>query len=197
MKLTSMVMAVAAAAVATATGASAGSVVELTKSNFEAEIAGKPAVVKFYAPWCGHCKALAPAWEQLAEEYNPKGNVVVAKVDCTTEEALCGTHQVSGYPTLLSFEPGKSKGEPYNLNRDLASLKKWVDGLKPPCKASNPKDCSAKEVEYINKMKSASKTELTDALARLEKMKDSSMAPALKQWVGERANILKDLIATA
>ena len=51
------------------------------------------------APWCGHCKALAPTWDQLAEKVS--ADSIVAKVDCTVEDELCGEFNVEGYPTLV------------------------------------------------------------------------------------------------
>jgi protein disulfide-isomerase-like protein len=79
----------------------------ITSKNFEKEVLKNelPYFVEFYAPWCGHCKNLAPTWEQVAT--NLKGIIPVGKVDCTTEEALCKKNDVKGFPTLKLFVNGK------------------------------------------------------------------------------------------
>jgi len=61
--------------------------------------------IKFFAPWCGHCKQLAPVWEEFNRLHSDEINV--AKVDCTQSlgQPLCTQMEVRGYPTLLFF-PG-------------------------------------------------------------------------------------------
>ena len=81
-------------------------VVSLTTSAFDKWVASEPlALVEFFAPWCGHCQALAPHYESAATELLPQ-NVKLAKVDCTQEEALCTDQGVSGFPTLKVFRNG-------------------------------------------------------------------------------------------
>lgn len=60
--------------------------------------------IKFYAPWCGHCKSLAPVWDELGRDL--KGKVMIGKVDCTTETSVAGRFGVRGYPTLKFFPAG-------------------------------------------------------------------------------------------
>ena len=61
----------------------------------------KPAIVDFYATWCGPCKAIAPVLEKLAAEY--KGKIVVYKIDTDKEPELSAAFGIRSIPTLLSF----------------------------------------------------------------------------------------------
>ncbi|CAG5133306.1 unnamed protein product [Candidula unifasciata] len=84
--------------------------------------------VMFYAPWCGHCKNLAPTWDELAKMYNKvEGSpVIIAKVDCTVHTGLCADHDIVGFPTLKLFEVGGQSHKRYAGKRDLDSLKAFI-----------------------------------------------------------------------
>jgi len=103
---------------------------ELTEENFKAEVGGGPHFVMFFAPWCGHCKRLAPTWDTLADKYNKdtESEVKIGKVDCTQQTALCSAQDVTGYPTLKFFKSGAEKddGVKYRGNRDQAALEKFI-----------------------------------------------------------------------
>ena len=60
--------------------------------------------VKFYAPWCGHCKKLAPIWDELAADL--KGEVNVAKVDVTENRKLGQRFEIKGFPSLKFLSHG-------------------------------------------------------------------------------------------
>ena len=79
---------------------------ELTDSNFQEMIvqSDQPAVVDFWAEWCGPCRMLTPVVKELAEEY--AGRVVVGKVDVDSNPGISMTYGIRNIPTLLFFKNG-------------------------------------------------------------------------------------------
>jgi len=123
---------------------------QLTEENFDASIANKGAFVKFFAPWCGHCKSMKPAWDQLADEMGQTKNVVIGDVDCTVQKALCERFGVKGYPTIKSFTAGNPDGEDYKGGRDLSALKNHAQqNLGPSCSLDNKDLCSAEQLAEL------------------------------------------------
>lgn len=85
--------------------------------------------VKFYAPWCGHCKRLMPTWEDLAKEFAEDTELSISSVDCTKHRAVCDKAGVKGFPTLKIYYGGSS-GEMYKGDRSLDSLKSFANQQK-------------------------------------------------------------------
>lgn len=99
--------------------------VVLGDDNFESSLAdGNKWFVKFYAPWCGHCKRLAPTWDRLAAETSADADskVKIGKVDCTVHRDLCSGQGVRGYPTLMLFKEGEKEGKKYTGAREFEPL---------------------------------------------------------------------------
>ncbi|KAJ7171825.1 protein disulfide isomerase [Mycena crocata] len=101
-----------------------GEVTPLNPANFHTTVDQGPLFVKFYAPWCGHCKKLAPIWKQLAKIM--QGKVNIAEVNCEDHEKFCKSQDVGGYPTLVYYPPGGAKSE-YTSGRKLEQLKSFVE----------------------------------------------------------------------
>lgn len=83
-------------------------VVTLTDGNFNDYIQGhERTMVEFYAPWCGHCKALAPEYEEAARILKEMNSpTTLAKLDATENPGASDKFQIQGYPTLILFENG-------------------------------------------------------------------------------------------
>lgn len=109
--------------------AAASNVIDLTPKNFDEVVlkGGKPAMVEFFAPWCGHCKKLAPIWEELADSYaSKKDDITIAKVDCDANKKLCQRFGIQGYPSLRYFDGKSDTPKNYDSQRDLGSLQTFI-----------------------------------------------------------------------
>uniref|UniRef100_A0A7S3A3V6 protein disulfide-isomerase n=2 Tax=Rhodosorus marinus TaxID=101924 RepID=A0A7S3A3V6_9RHOD len=93
----------------------------------------KDVLVEQYAPWCGHCKKLAPVYDELASVLSDVESIVIAKMDATENDAP-PPHAAKGYPTLTFFPAGKKdKPIPYNGGR---TVREFAEFLQKNCGTS-------------------------------------------------------------
>jgi protein disulfide-isomerase-like protein len=106
------------------TEATVDGVTTLVAKNFETTTKGKNSLIKFYAPWCGHCKALAPKWDQLGKQLESKEDVVVAKFDATAND-VPGGFDVRGFPTIY-YQAADGTTEQYQGGREVNDFVQYL-----------------------------------------------------------------------
>ncbi|VFQ93765.1 unnamed protein product [Cuscuta campestris] len=100
--------------------------VELNSKNFDDLVIKSKElwIVEFFAPWCGHCKKLAPEWKKAAK--NLQGKVKLGHVDCDAEKTLMSRFSVQGFPTILVFGADKEKPTPYDGARTAPAIQSFA-----------------------------------------------------------------------
>ncbi|KAG9750120.1 disulfide isomerase PDI1 protein, partial [Aureobasidium melanogenum] len=162
-----------------------GPVTVIVAKNYDEIVmnADKDVLVEFYAPWCGHCKSLAPKYEELGELFKPHSNkVTIAKVDATANDV---PDEIQGFPTIKLF-PAHGKAEPieYSGARTVEDLATFIRE-----NGSNKVDADAEsdDVETAGMPKQAEAA--TEGVA-------AKVAGAVKDAVvekaGEAAAVVKD-----
>ncbi|GBQ24455.1 thioredoxin [Acetobacter estunensis NRIC 0472] len=102
--------------------------VAVTDASFENDVlkASGPVLVDFWAEWCGPCKMIAPALDEIGAEF--KGKLTVAKVNIDDNPETPNKFGVRGIPTLILFKDGKPVETQVGA-KPKSQLKAWVEGL--------------------------------------------------------------------
>ncbi|MEL6299610.1 MAG: thioredoxin [Pseudomonadota bacterium] len=98
----------------------------VTDADFEAEVlkSDKPVLVDFFAEWCGPCKAMAPALDEVATEMS--GNVTVAKIDVDQNPEITNKYQIQAMPTLIMFKNGEIAARHTGALVQKSKLEAWI-----------------------------------------------------------------------
>jgi thioredoxin 1 len=105
-----------------------GATVKVSDASFEKDVlqSSEPVLVDFYADWCGPCKAMAPALEQVATEM--KGKVKVVKLDVDANPAVTQKYHIQAMPTLMIFKDGQVAAQRVGALVQKKQLVDWVTG---------------------------------------------------------------------
>jgi thioredoxin 1 len=100
----------------------------VTEKNFEQEVlkASEPVLVDFFAEWCGPCKAMAPALEQVAAEL--QGKLKVVKVDVDKSPEIAQRYRIQAMPTLMIFKDGEVADHHVGALVQKSKLEQWIGG---------------------------------------------------------------------
>lgn len=100
--------------------------VELNARNFDEMVVKSKDlwIVEFFAPWCGHCKKLAPEWKKAAK--NLQGKVKLGHVNCDDEKSLMSRFKVQGFPTILVFGADKETPITYEGARTASAIESFA-----------------------------------------------------------------------
>ena len=156
----------------------------------------KDVLIEFYAPWCGHCKALAPTYEKLAELYSSSdfsSKVTVAKVDATLNDV---PDEISGFPTIKLYKAGaKDSPVEYSGPRTLEDLAAFIkDNGKYGIDGLAGKDAD-ELMEDVTSAASDTMAKAAPAATTAAESASSGVVDAVKSVVSEAADAAQTVLA--
>jgi thiol-disulfide isomerase/thioredoxin len=143
---------------------------QLTVDNFEAMTEGKNVFIKMFAPWCGHCRAMADDWKKLEDDWKDHEVALIAEVDCTSDggQPICEEYyQVDGFPTLLFGDP--LAPETYDGPRDYEAMSAHAKEhiSKPICSVFRIEACSDEDKTLIESLQAKSDDDLEQMVRKV------------------------------
>mmetsp|Transcript_26781 Transcript_26781/g.65124 ORF Transcript_26781/g.65124 Transcript_26781/m.65124 type:complete len:234 (-) Transcript_26781:3594-4295(-) len=142
----------------------------LTAENFLSVTEGKNIFIKFYAPWCSKCRAMAEDWDRLGKDFKDHEHTIVGEVDCTSDtgKLLCEEYEVLSYPTLIYGDP--INADTYDGDRDYDSMSAFAQEKlsKPICSVYNQDHCTKEEAKVIQSLMEMSKEDLEEVMTTVE-----------------------------
>lgn len=114
---------------------------------------------------------MKPDWDKLGAQFKGSRTVLIADVDCTVHQGLCGEHSVQGYPTIKYFLKEGGGGKDYQGGRDFNALKKFADAtldVGPACSLESMEDCTPREKEILESAAALTKGERATKVAELK-----------------------------
>lgn len=98
----------------------------VSDADFEAEVlkSSQPVLVDFFAEWCGPCKAMAPALEEVAKDM--EGQVKIAKIDVDDNPEITSRYQIQAMPTLIMFKDGEIAARHTGALVQKSKLEAWI-----------------------------------------------------------------------
>jgi thiol-disulfide isomerase/thioredoxin len=163
----------------------------LSKDTFEQMTAGKSVFILFMAPYCQHSRAIAPAWENLHDEFAGHKQVLVAQVDCTLDKAnedWCSKEMgVLGFPTLLYGEPssgGVFLKEYSSTDKEYKALSTFAKTTlaKPICSPGNLEPCDNKVKKQMKAFLKMSSADIDQEVASRQKTIDDAEQNFAKEF---------------
>ena len=149
-------------------------VIQLNNTNFDKIInTNEYTLVKFYAPWCGHCKSLIPVYEKASQNYENNSKIKFAQIDATESLIISEKYDITGYPTILLFYNNTQIFTDYEGDRTSDDIAKFIDN----------KINSIKIINNINEL---------DSL----KNQDESIVLLIGNQVSKEYNIMKEIAFT-
>jgi len=167
-----------------------GDVHHLEDSNFESFMAENPSVlVMFYAPWCGHCKAMKPDYSEAAKELKALGLPgKIAALDATKQKNISSTYEVSGYPTIKYFKDGAFAFEKSARTKDEI-LEFMKDPKEPPPPPPPEPEWTEEDTDVVHLTE--------DDFSKFLKKKKHVLVMFYAPWCGHCKNAKPHLVAAA